>query len=82
MTGDMAMMLPMIEMANGHFQFIPDVLYIYNDNNPISEHKLDSSFQFQLSKYFRNLTPYMPIDYRIERRIINPNKQNFIKTME
>jgi glycosyltransferase involved in cell wall biosynthesis len=78
MTGDMAMMLPMIEMASGHFCCISDILYIYNDNNPISDHKVDFSLQCQLSKYFRELTPYRPVDPKIARKITNPNKKSFI----
>ena len=79
MTGDVAMMMPMIEMANGHFQFIPDVLYIYNDNNPMSEHILNVGLQRDLNTYFRSLTSYLPIDPKIARKIKNPNKAKFIK---
>ena len=34
--GDVAIMLPMLEMAGFHSRFIPEVLYIYNCDNQIS----------------------------------------------
>jgi len=29
-ANDLAMMLPLLEMAEGHFQFVPEVLYVHN----------------------------------------------------
>ena len=68
MTRDLAMMFPMIEMANGHFNYISDALYIYNENNPISEHRIRFEFQTNLSSYFRKLPPYMPIDRKVAKK--------------
>jgi len=34
---DISTMVPMIEMAGEHAKFIPDVLYVYNDENPIQQ---------------------------------------------
>ncbi|MCI5051722.1 MAG: glycosyltransferase family 2 protein [Simkaniaceae bacterium] len=62
MTWDMAMMLPMIEMARDHFTFIPRVLYIYNDDNPISDFRKSKHFQRALDLYIRGLTPYQPLE--------------------
>jgi glycosyltransferase involved in cell wall biosynthesis len=61
MTWDMAMMLPMIEMARDHFAFIPTVLYIYNDSNPISDHMVDVALQRQIDQYVRSLPSYEPL---------------------
>ena len=33
---DLAMMFPMLEMAGKRQEFISEILYVYNDNNPIS----------------------------------------------
>lgn len=62
MTYDMAIMLPMVEMAsNGHIVFIPDTLYIYNDMNSLNDHKVDQALQVKLDKYMRTKKPYQPL---------------------
>lgn len=62
MTGDMAAMLPMIEMArNGHFKFIPDVLYLYNAINPLSDHRISKELQRTMDLEIRKRTRYAPI---------------------
>lgn len=63
MSGDVAMMLPMAEMAaRGHIQFVPEILYLYNDENPISDHQVDWDRQGQLNKYVRALPKYAPLE--------------------
>ena len=37
---DLAIMFPMLEMAGNRQEFIKDILYVYNDQNPISDHKI------------------------------------------
>lgn len=61
MTGDMATMIPMIEMAGNRFKFIPDVLYIYNDINPISDHRVKRELQKEIDNYIRSLPAYTPL---------------------
>ncbi len=62
MTYDLAIMFPMLEMASkGHFRFITDILYIYNDSNPISDHNKDKQLQRSLDLYIRGLKPYKPL---------------------
>jgi glycosyltransferase involved in cell wall biosynthesis len=58
MTGDLAMMIPMIEMANHHFAFVEQVLYDYNDMNPISDHEISKELQLFYDHYIRSLSPY------------------------
>jgi glycosyltransferase involved in cell wall biosynthesis len=41
MAGDAAFMYPMLEMARERTRFIPDILYIYNRTNPLSEDRVD-----------------------------------------
>lgn len=60
---DVATMFPMIEMAGTHIKFIPDVLYIYNDNNPISYHH-DPTEQRKIEAYLKTKTPYAPLKER------------------
>mgnify|MGYP000067448597 FL=1 len=39
-AGDLSFMYPMLEMSGEkHFKFIPDILYIYNESNPLNDHK-------------------------------------------
>jgi glycosyltransferase involved in cell wall biosynthesis len=41
-AGDLSFMFPMVEMSGEkHFKFIPDVLYVYNESNPMNEHKIN-----------------------------------------
>jgi glycosyltransferase involved in cell wall biosynthesis len=43
-SGDLCFMFPMLEMAGDeHYVFINDILYTYNAENPINEHKVDMS---------------------------------------
>ena len=62
MCADMATMLPMIEQARDHFKFIPKVLYLYNDENPISDHIKDAELQKSIDLYIRSLPVYKPLD--------------------
>lgn len=61
MTGDMAIMMPLIEMARYHFKFIPQVLYIYNNTNPISDHCVSREMQSKIDKHIRSLKPYVAL---------------------
>jgi len=61
MTWDVAMMLPMIEMARDHFTFIPTVLYIYNDENTLNDHKTSQELQFFINREIRKKPAYTPL---------------------
>lgn len=59
MSWDKAIMLPMMEMArDGHFSFIPEVLYIYNTANPLNDHKVDLELQKKLDMLIRSKKRY------------------------
>jgi glycosyltransferase involved in cell wall biosynthesis len=61
-AGDVATMLPMLEMASrGHFYFINKVLYEYNDANPINDFRR-RAIQRSCSLYVRSLPPYAPLE--------------------
>lgn len=62
MTWDLAITFPLIEMASAHHQFIPDILYVYNYRNPISDHRVDHERQLDLENYIRALPPYPQLD--------------------
>ena len=49
MAWDKAMMGPMLEMCAGRFKFISDVLYIYNNFNPLNDHRINMDLQHGLA---------------------------------
>ncbi len=54
MDADIAAMFPMIEMAReGHFQFIPHNLCIYNGANSLNDHKISKTMQRTLDLAIR-----------------------------
>ena len=72
MTWDMAMMFPMIEMAGKRHRFIPDVMYVYNDANSISDHRISRQLQAHLAQVIRNKNPYKRLKGRpVDKRVIN-----------
>ena len=58
---DLAFMFPLLEMAGVHSQFIPDVLYIYNVDNPLNDLKHHKEKQIFLEKIIRARPRYQPI---------------------
>ncbi len=63
MASDLAMMFPLLEMASkGHIKFIPDIIYLYNVGNPISNHHIDRTLQLKLEASVRTKKPYAPLD--------------------
>jgi len=62
MTYDTAIFVPMIEMAGYRHKFIHEVLYIYNDNNPINDHKVCMSLQHYLNRFIRQKTKYQKLE--------------------
>lgn len=62
MAWDKVMMAPMIEMAAHHFFCVPEVLYVYNNANPINDHRVNKNLQHSLAWYVLNLPPYEPLD--------------------
>lgn len=61
MTWDQAFLYPIMEMSGGRFKFIRDVLYVWNDQNTISDHRVDNDLQRNLSKIVRAKERYAPL---------------------
>jgi glycosyltransferase involved in cell wall biosynthesis len=58
-TGDLAFMYPMLEMSgNEHYKFMEDVNYVYNEENPINDHKVDLTLVNDVAVKIRNKKPY------------------------
>lgn len=62
MTWDLGFMLPMLEMSGNHSKFISDILYIYNMNNPISDHRVDRNLQRMLDIRIRSMPKYSRVE--------------------
>jgi glycosyltransferase involved in cell wall biosynthesis len=61
MAGDVGFVLPMLEMASGHFEFVDEVLYLYNRKNPLNDHIVNLAKQAAFDQYIRSLPPYEPL---------------------
>lgn len=57
-TSDLAFMFPMVEMAGEHVRFVPEVLCVYNMNNPINDFKKDISGLLAMERVIRNKQRY------------------------
>lgn len=54
-AGDQVFMFPLLEMAGAHSIYIPDVLYVYNKTNVLSEDKTSPQEQVSISNTIRSL---------------------------
>ena len=57
-ASDLAIMFPMLEMAGDRQEFIKEVLYVYNDKNPISDHNIRRKEQILAAKEIREKKIY------------------------
>jgi glycosyltransferase involved in cell wall biosynthesis len=58
MAWDQAIMFPMLEMSGHRAKFISEVLYIYNEANPINDHKVDRQLQRSFETVIRGQKRY------------------------
>lgn len=61
MAWDLAMMFPMLEMAGRHSRFIPQVLYVYNTENPLNDFKQNLKLQQSIDRLIRGKKRYKPL---------------------
>ena len=58
-NADLGYMLPMLEMAGSeHYKFIPDTLLVYNEQNPLNDHKINMSLVNTCAFEIRFRSPY------------------------
>lgn len=58
-TGDLAFMFPMLEMATDeHYIFIKQITYVYNEENPLNDHKVNISLVNSIANKIRQMPPY------------------------
>ncbi len=60
---DLAIMFPMLEMAGNRQEFLNDILYVYNDQNPISDHKIRRKEQISAAKEIRRKKRYKETNF-------------------
>jgi glycosyltransferase involved in cell wall biosynthesis len=61
-AGDLAFMFPMLEMSGmEHYKFVSEKLYIYNESNPLNDHKVNMSNVVKTANIIRNKTSYTTI---------------------
>ena len=58
---DVAFMMPMLEMTGGKFTYIPNILYVYNRWNPISDDVINSQNQMRVDQLIRTKNPYQKL---------------------
>lgn len=54
---DTATMIPCLEMANGNYRFIPETLYVYNSENPVSDWRVRSKEIHRTHDYILHKLP-------------------------
>ena len=60
---DLAIMFPMLEMAGNRQEFIKDVLYVYNDENPLCDHNIRRKEQILAAEQIRKKIKYKKKDF-------------------
>jgi glycosyltransferase involved in cell wall biosynthesis len=61
-TWDRALMLPMLEMAGERIRCIHEVLYVYNEANPLNDFKMKLQQQLRYERKIHAMPPYQRID--------------------
>ena len=59
---DQAFLFPMLEMANGHLKFIDQIVYVYNQANPLNDFKQKLQKQLRCERLIRFRKPYGALD--------------------
>lgn len=58
-TGDLSFMYPMLEMSGDeHYRFVTENLYVYNEANPLNDHKVNMSTVNVVAQKIRAKQPY------------------------
>lgn len=60
-TSDQAYMLPVTELAGKHIKFISEILYVYNNLNPLMDYKVRVRLQQECYHHIRARNQYKPL---------------------
>ncbi len=66
---DFAIMFPMLEMAGSHHRYISDILYFYNKENPISDHRKGKNLQRRLAGIIRKKKRYARLENGVHHAV-------------
>jgi hypothetical protein len=58
MAYDQAIMLPLLEMAGDRCKYIPEILHVYNKENPLNVDKIKTQEQVRTAQEIRSKKPY------------------------
>ena len=58
MTSDLAFMFPMLEMAGDRIVNVSEIIYVYNMENPLNDHKKSAGFQAEYDMFIRSKPQY------------------------
>lgn len=83
MAGDVAMMMPMLEMGGARCHFIEDILYLYNTANPLGDSNRYEQQQIRLATRIMSQSSYEPVatylpDWQTDYLILN--QTNYTKS--
>lgn len=67
-SADVAFLFPMLEMAGSHARFIPDILYVYNNETPINDYKVRLELQLECLNYLRKQPKYTPLQQPVDMK--------------
>jgi glycosyltransferase involved in cell wall biosynthesis len=61
-SGDLSFMFPMLEMSGlDHYRFMPEINYVYNESNPLNDHKVDMKLVTEVANKIRRKEKYKRI---------------------
>jgi len=60
-AADLALMFPILEMADGHISYIDEILYVYNCDTPYNDFKQRVQQQLHTENVIRARTKYEPV---------------------
>jgi hypothetical protein len=78
MTWDIAMMMPLIEMAGERHRCMDEILYVYNNANVISDHRVSRQLQAYLSQVARSQKRYTRLESAPELREVHKQTTDVI----
>lgn len=58
--GDVAYLMPLLDLAGNRFEFIEDILYYYTTTNPLSDYRIRGLEQIRVDRLVRNKPKYPP----------------------
>lgn len=60
-TYDLAMMIPMAEMAGPHAKYLSEIFYIYNRDTPLNDDKIRAKRQKEVAEHILDLPCYLEV---------------------